>query len=119
MEALLLMMFSFPNLEVSNLHMQKLDVHYDSLVMLQLIINNHLAHLHYKVLCELDGITCSNRGSCGPGVTGCFCSSPNYIGEYCHEVDEQYTSKATKVYSYHQLVQSFLFLFIVCELYLN
>jgi hypothetical protein len=58
------------------------------LTPMQLIIDlNYLT-----VLCELDGITCSNRGSCGPGVTGCICKSPKYIGEYCHEEDENYNS---------------------------
>jgi len=37
-------------------------------------------------VCELEGITCSGRGACGPGLMGCVCDSPLYIGEYCEKL---------------------------------
>ena len=33
--------------------------------------------------CELRGITCSNKGTCGVGVAGCICHSSNFTGNYC------------------------------------
>ena len=35
------------------------------------------------ILCELDGITCGKKGTCGVGVAGCICHSSNFTGDYC------------------------------------
>lgn len=36
------------------------------------------------VLCERNGVTCNNRGRCGPGIEGCICDSGGEGGEdYC------------------------------------
>ena len=37
--------------------------------------------------CEIEGVTCSNRGSCGPGTIGCICNSNHFSGEYCEIKD--------------------------------
>ncbi len=41
--------------------------------------------------CELDGITCGERGTCG--VTGCICHSSNFTGEYC--MDKKVNAQAS------------------------
>ena len=46
------------------------------------------------VLCEVNGIMCSGKGSCGPGVVGCICDAEDMIGEYCESIDEHYSSGA-------------------------
>lgn len=51
-------------------------------------------------MCEIDGITCSGKGSCGPGTTGCICDQEELIGEYCDQKDENYVSSA--IPCYHQ-----------------
>ena len=33
--------------------------------------------------CELNGITCGKKGTCG--IAGCICHSPNFTGPYCME----------------------------------
>ena len=47
-----------------------------------------LQYIHDVVICEKNGVTCSNRGSCGPGSIGCVCDSSDIHGEYCELVDE-------------------------------
>ena len=49
------------------------------------------------ILCELDGVSCSGRGFCGPGVTGCVCSSLQYVGEYCEKFNDMFVSGAWTV----------------------
>jgi len=49
-------------------------------------------------MCEINGITCSGQGSCGPGTMGCICDSREIIGEYCDRKDENYTSSAIQCY---------------------
>ena len=52
------------------------------------------------MLCELNGETCSGRGSCGPGMLGCVCDSKLFIGEFCERVDSGYTSDGMRT-KYH------------------
>ena len=52
--------------------------------------------------CELDGITCGKKGTCG--VVGCICHSSNFTGDYCNmdknkSVNRQ-TSSATAAATY-------------------
>jgi len=56
--------------------------------------------------CELDGITCGNKGSCG--VTGCICHSSNFTGEYCMDkkVKAQTSSATTSTISCLALIIS-------------
>jgi len=44
------------------------------------------------VLCEIDGITCNGRGTCGPAMLGCVCDSDLFLGEYCEGVNTDYHS---------------------------
>lgn len=53
------------------------------------------------ILCEQNGETCSSRGKCGFGNIGCICSSEEFIGEYCEETDENFTSSSAKVVPLH------------------
>lgn len=38
------------------------------------------------VFCEVDGISCSRRGLCGPAEVGCICHNSSFYGEYCENV---------------------------------
>jgi hypothetical protein len=49
------------------------------------------------ILCELEGRTCSNRGTCGPGVTGCVCDSLQYTGEYCEVLNTKFVAAGIRV----------------------
>jgi len=49
-------------------------------------------------MCEIDGITCSGKGSCAPGPMGCICDAEDIIGEYCEGFDENYTSSAFQIH---------------------
>ena len=47
-----------------------------------------------SVNCEIDGITCNNQGSCGPGNLGCVCDTEILLGKYCESTNHSYTSGA-------------------------
>lgn len=43
----------------------------------------------HSLLCERDGVTCANRGSCSPNTSSCVCNtigSVTYTGEYCEDL---------------------------------
>jgi hypothetical protein len=44
------------------------------------------------LLCEIEGVTCSENGICGPGTMGCICTSRQYIGEYCEQLNANYVA---------------------------
>jgi len=46
------------------------------------------------LLCEKEGITCNQRGVCGPGTMGCVCESLQWLGEYCERLNQDYVSSA-------------------------
>ena len=50
------------------------------------------------ILCELDGVACSGRGVCGPGVMGCICQDLQYLGEYCERLNLNFKSGAFLAY---------------------
>ena len=50
------------------------------------------------ILCELDGVACSGRGVCGPGVMGCVCQDMQYLGEYCERLNVNFISGAFLAY---------------------
>jgi hypothetical protein len=61
-----------------------------------------LLFLPYLVMCEQNGITCSNKGSCGPGSIGCICNGDGLLGEYCEEIDETILSN-NSAHSKHEV----------------
>jgi hypothetical protein len=46
------------------------------------------------LLCEVQGVSCSGRGFCGPGTMGCICESREYIGEYCEKLNDNFVAAA-------------------------
>ena len=46
------------------------------------------------ILCEKNGITCNERGACGPGTMGCVCESRQWLGEYCEKLNQDYVASA-------------------------
>ena len=49
------------------------------------------------ILCEKEGVTCANKGACGPGNMGCVCRDREYIGEYCDIWNPDYESVAWSI----------------------
>ena len=44
--------------------------------------------------CELEGVKCSDRGTCAPGNYGCVCFTKQFIGEYCEVENKNYKASA-------------------------
>jgi len=42
------------------------------------------------LLCEKEGITCTDHGVCGPGTMGCICTSRQWIGEFCDTLNSEF-----------------------------